>query len=176
MTAQPCSLWLIPSGAVYTELAALISRLSRSYGTPSFEPHVTLLSGIALAEPLLFAKTQQLAELISPFQVKLTTVDYQDEYFRCLFIRADPDGALRQANATAKVLFERPEEPPYMPHLSLLYGDLPQAKKEEIIAEWGSTFALEFTVDALYLISATADRPVADWRRIARMVVSQRAA
>jgi hypothetical protein len=52
-----------------------------------------------------------------------------------------------------------------MPHLSLLYGNLPASVKERIIASLGRQFELEFKVSSLdlYLIE---NEPAA-WRRLA---------
>lgn len=83
------SLWLMPTGRVYSELTRLIFRLSREWSTDNFEPHVTLLGGLLDSEEAILSKTSQLAAWIRPYEIKLTTMDYLDEFFRCLFFRVE---------------------------------------------------------------------------------------
>ncbi len=127
------SIWLMPSGKINDELSRLISQLSQQYAAPVFPPHVTLLGELTGAEKELAAQTRQLAAGLQPFQVNLTVVDVLDAYFRCLFLRAEETPALLAANRQARQLFKREQDPKFMPHLSLLYGDFDRATKDRII-------------------------------------------
>ena len=40
-------LWLMPQKEMYDEFQKIIQDLSEAYGTPAFEPHVTVVSGLA---------------------------------------------------------------------------------------------------------------------------------
>ncbi len=79
------SLWIVPSGNAYDMLVDLISQLSERYSTPCFEPHITLLGDLPLSEEDMLFKTCYLANLIRPFKIRLTAVNYFDEFFECLF-------------------------------------------------------------------------------------------
>lgn len=92
------SLWFMPTGSVYDRLVKIISQLSKKYSSPNFEPHVTLLAPIDEPGEEITSKTSQLVSLIQPYEIKLTTVDYLDEYFRCLFIRAEETKDVMGAN------------------------------------------------------------------------------
>lgn len=163
-TAKGYALWLMPSGDSYEILAQTILRLSRQYSTPFFEPHVTLLGGLLEPEEAVLSKTRQLAALVRPFGISLGSVDSQDEYFRCLFIRAKKTEALMQANSRARDIFNRHTEPPYLPHLSLMYGSFAPALKQSIIATIGRYFDMGFEVGSIHLISARGESH--EWKKV----------
>jgi putative hydrolase of the HAD superfamily len=160
------ALWLMPTGEVRQRLAGMILDLSREYAAPAFEPHVTLASGIVGPGREVASKMADLARRIPPFTVRLTEVDCSDEYFRCLFVRVATTHPIMNANKAARAVFSLAKQPAFMPHLSLLYADLPSGVKERIVASLGRRFELEFKVSRLhlYLIKGGA----AAWRRAAR--------
>jgi 2'-5' RNA ligase len=160
------SLWLIPTGEVRQQLAGTILDLSRQYAAPAFEPHVTLAGGIVGPAREVVAKMADLARRIPPFTVRLTEVDFLDEYFRCLFVRVAPTQPIMKANQLARAVFSLERQPAFMPHLSLLYADLPSGVKERIAASLGRRFELEFKVSDLHLYRIKGE--VAAWRRTAR--------
>ena len=158
------SLWFMPEGDVYKKLADLISQLSKKYSVPNFEPHVTILHNLAILEKEMLVKTSELAIKIHPFEIELTTTDYLDEYFRCLFVRAEETKELINANLKAREIFNRQSDPKYIPHLSLLYGKLPLKIKEEIIIEIGREFNESFEEKSIHLYSSEED--ISKWHRI----------
>lgn len=161
---QRFSLWVVPEGAVYQRFADLIATLAARAGTPGFEPHVTLLGGIAGAEAEVRRLCEALAELLEPFEVKLADVGMADEHYRALFVAAEPTPELLNAEARARDVFRRAGEPPFLPHLSLLYGDLLAADKEALLEGVGREFQASFRVSALHLYR-TGGGP-ASWRRV----------
>lgn len=163
------SLWLMPSGKVYKKLAKIISQLNREYSAPKFLPHVTLLPSTIGAEKEILLKTAQLANLISPFEIKLTNVDYLNEYFRCLFIKAAKSRELMETNLKAREIFNLNKEPKFMPHLSLMYGNFDPKIKEKIIRKIGKKFNLKFKVKSVNLF-LTEGKPK-KWRKIKRFVL-----
>ncbi len=155
--AQVYSIWLQPTGEVRAELAGIISRLSREYATPSFEPHVTLIGDLVGQEKELLNRTEQLARRLRPFIVQLGDIGYLDEFYRCLYIRVQEREPVIKANAESRQVFLRESDAAYMPHLSLVYANMPPAVKEEIIAQIGKTFRQSFPVDRLYLVSTQGE-------------------
>lgn len=142
--------------------AELITRLSARLGTPVFEPHITL-AGIAATEADGLERGAHLARALAPITVTLTDIAYSTEYFRCLYVRALPDQALAEAYRRACATFGiTPGE--FMPHLSLVYGNVAAADKERIIAEIGRRLDIQFTVErlALYLPEGRPET----WRRV----------
>lgn len=158
------SLWLIPPRGVYTRLEKIISDLSREHQAPIFRPHVTLLASVPGSEKEVIKNAHRFSRLIKPFDVTLTSVDYSDQYFRCLFIRARKSRALMDANLRARGIFGKQSDEKYMPHLSLMYGNFQPEVKESIIEKIGRDFNITFTARCLCVDSEGED--IEGWRVI----------
>ena len=130
-----CSLWLKPAGKAYDNLADLITNLSRKYSSPVFRPHVTLLDKLIGSEQDLLSRASALAAVVSPLRMHYAKIGYLDEYFKCLFIRVKKTHNLMQGHMRAREIFEWQSEAEYMPHLSLVYGNLPSMTKKEIVSD-----------------------------------------
>ena len=161
MIANGYSLWLMPKGEHYNKLADLIRKLAVEYSAPIFEPHVTLVGEVPqTSEDKVIELTQNLVIGQKPFPVTLNQIDYQDFHFRALFVKAEVTDPLQSLHNRAKQIFGI-DIPPYMPHLSLLYGNYPNEVKEKIIAEIGREQRVEFEVDRVHLVKGGK---VNDWR------------
>lgn len=164
MKAKGHSLWLMPTGEAYDKLSGLIKRLAEEYNAPLFEPHVTLLGKAMQSEEDVLKRAEQLASGQKPFPITLNTVDYQDFYFRTLFVRAERTDLLRALHDRAKEVFAMQDIPDYMPHLSLMYGNFPEAVKEQIIKAVGRDQTTEFTANSVHLFKT--DGEVNSWHRV----------
>jgi len=169
MEEKKYSLWLMLSGDVYNRLVNLISHLSEKYSAPNFEPHVTLLSQVVGTEKEITAKTSQLATLIKPYEIKLTDLNYLDEYFRCLFIKVEETEEVMNANTKAREIFgenivNRHSDARYTPHLSLLYGNFSPQIKEEILKETGKEFNASFKVESICLFFTEGE--INNWHKV----------
>ncbi|MBI2543161.1 MAG: 2'-5' RNA ligase family protein [Candidatus Aenigmarchaeota archaeon] len=167
--AKGYSIWMMPTGDVYRKLSGIISELSSKYSAPKFEPHVTLLGELLESEDVVLSKTEQLSKTIKPFSIKLALVDYLDQYFRCLFLRAEETNYLTDANNNARELFNRQQDPKFMPHLSLMYGDFPTRLKDEIIRQLGKEFNVIFDVKSIHLVSTNNETK--EWHRVKEFVL-----
>jgi len=157
------SLWIIPPSDIYDKLKDIILRLSSKYSTPKFEPHITLIGGLSGNEEEILAKVSGLSALLRPFSIKLSKVEYLDEYYRCLFLRTEETDDLLNAHALAGKILNRIRDERYMPHLSLMYGKLPSKIKKEIKQEIGN-LDITFEVNSIYIIST--DGEPESWQRI----------
>ncbi len=155
-------LWLMPPPAVRRQFAELIGRLGRRHGGPVFEPHITLLGRFRNTPAGAEETAAELARELGPLDIRLTHTDYLDEYFRCLFVRAELTPALLRANQRAAKIFGQEPKAQYMPHLSLLYGDISAYEKIRITEEIGKKFDITFRTGELALLRIDSDAPV-DW-------------
>ncbi len=148
------SLWLTPPKAQYRKLADLIRRLAKSHSAPVFDPHITLLGAIeAEDEEQALRLTHLLATRIEPFEIRLSHVRHTSEYYRCLYLKAEPTDGLIRANIEAKlVMAELIGAQEFYPHMSLLYGNYFSMIKEAIIADMGSTMEVSFEVNSVRLV------------------------
>jgi 2'-5' RNA ligase len=166
------SIWLMPSADAYSRLLGLITQLSKDYGGPVFDPHVTLIGGVLGSNEEIVSKTLRLASLLEPFTIELENLDYSDEFFTCLFIRVKQSEKMIGAYSRAQDVFRLPRDPQWMPHLSILYGDFSSGMKAKIIQRIGSEFALSFPVTTVQLI-LTEGGPE-HWRRVRAFSLKER--
>lgn len=145
------SLWLMPTGQTRDYLQKLILELSRKYSTPRFEPHVTLSGEIQAPITELRANTVKIATLMEPLEIRLRKVAYLNQYFRCIFIQAEKTKALMRAHKIACTALAQDSDDDYMPHLSLMYGDLSRSMKQGVIQELGKEVAVDFGIKDLHL-------------------------
>ena len=160
------SLWLEPTGETAYKLQQRIKELSEKYETPVFTPHVTLLGGLTASRTELEALTDTLASSISPFELNLTKAGYLSTFYQSLFIHVEQNEGLTHLHSNACQLFDCPDEykHEYMPHLSLLYGDLNQKQKEKILNNIGREFYIRFTAKKVVLMQT--DGMPEHWKRI----------
>lgn len=151
MISKGYTLWLMPKGEIYNRFADLIKRLGEQYDDPIFEPHVTLLGEILKSEEETIKLTQELVAGQKPFPITLRQIDYQEHHFRTLFVKAEVTESLQDLHNRAKEIFEM-DIPPYMPHLSILYGNYQVGLKKKIISEIGKDQTATFDVSSVHLM------------------------
>ena len=151
--ADVYSVWLMPEDEIYAKLNSTIRQLSKPYSTPEFEPHVTVIGTLTGDEQTLIEKMEDLAGIMTPFPIKLMDLDFLNEYFRCLFIRIEQTAAVMGANTRARTIFDQSRSADYMPHLSLMYGDIDTGVKKAIISTIGKDLRGTFPVNDLHLYS-----------------------
>lgn len=160
------ALWIIPEGKAYRELKQLIDLLSRTYSRPSFDPHITVLGRVTGSGNELIAKVARLAGIIRPFLISLRRIEYLDEYFRSLFIKSDESKELINLHNKAKTIFNIKDKKCYMPHISLMYGNLPAHLKDKIISDIGKGFPDTFDIQRIHLVSASIETDPAEWHSV----------
>lgn len=166
------SLWLEPSGNIAYKLQERIKKLSKEYKTPVFSPHVTLLGGLNSSETELVPLANTLASSAKPFELELTKAGYLNSFYQSLFIRVEESSKLKELRKKACRLFDCGNNEEFMPHLSLLYGDLSQKQKERILNIVGREFFIKFPVKNIVLMQ-TEGKPD-QWRKVHTSVFKPR--
>ena len=97
-----CMSWLVPAaGPVRDRLAGVIAGLAAEHGAPVFAPHVTM-AGVAEAEPDAAARVlERVVAGVPPFEVTLTGFGHEPEFFRSLYLRAEPSARPGRRSAPA---------------------------------------------------------------------------
>ena len=156
------SLWLIPDSKNCELLGKIISQASQTYGTPSFEPHITLIGELAISDRAsVIAKTEKLVTKLSELHANLNSVNQTDHFFMSLFLTAEQENNLNIANTHAREIFMRQGDPKFFPHLSLVYGDLSGDAKAEISSKIADILPLSVQLDKLRLIRSEGE--TRDW-------------
>jgi hypothetical protein len=163
--------WLVPAAGPERDwLAAIIDRPAAELDAPRFPPHVTLLATIDSAEDLAVRTLTPVTAGVPPVELTLAAIGSEETYFRSLYLRAEPSAqllALREAGQRAWAL----DPSPYLPHLSLLYSDIPEKDKQSLIDRIGVRLPLTVWFDAVELW-ARDPRGVRSWYRVARVALS----
>ena len=127
------SIWLIPAPEDAQYIQVIIDNLSTNYQAPVFSPHCTLYSPIDLPKAELKKILERSAKNMKPFYVKKTMISYTEDIWKTIFIELLRSSELEQLQQTVIRQFhvEHPYE--FSPHISLLYKEIPDNKKENII-------------------------------------------
>lgn len=158
------ALWLLPAEPVSTAFADLIESLRKSYRGPRFAPHVTLLGWVTGTEEALAQATAQLAAQLEPLTLRPVGLDGEPYYFRCFYLKLEKSEPLLRTHEQASALFNAGHSSDYLPHLSLIYGQLSAPQKRRLQGELIDTLSAEFVADRLQLVHITVS--VADWRAV----------
>lgn len=167
----PLMTWLMPAaGPVHDHLLATIDTLATDLNAPRFQPHVTLApafdaAGGAAAQAL----TSQVAGM-PPVDVAFNSIGHEQTYFRALYLLAGFPAQLTALQEAVQPAFALGPWP-FMPHLSLLYSDIPEAAKQAIIDSIGIPLPLTVRFDAVELW-ARDDPQVRGWYRVARVALA----
>ena len=126
------SLWLVPAPPVRDALQQRIDGLAAALGTPTFGPHVTLVSGVVDDEHIA-AALADVAARREPLEVTAGSTAHGPERFKAVYVLLDDDRIRDLAGELAAAL-RMPFDPADLaPHLSLVYADdLAPAERAEI--------------------------------------------
>ena len=158
------SLWLEPKGEKYDQLKNIIVDLSIATRSPLFDPHLTLLGGITMPVEKIIEKIKILAERSRAITLSLIATHSGDFYYKSIFLECEKTESLMNLNKEAQKIFSQPFE--YNPHLSLLYSDVSQTKKDMLIEKINRKLILplNFVVDTISLWEAFG--PADKWQKI----------
>ena len=159
------SLWIRPKGEAFDRIRHAIRRAHHHDGGLPVDPHVTLLSSCRVVENDARAKLRHLAERVRPFTIRLGRIEGTADYYRALYAVVEPSAELTEARRIACETFEMTPLP-FSPHLSLLYGNFGEARREALVTVLGGWLGVSFTASAVDLVSAARDVPIADWRTL----------
>lgn len=129
---QRFSLFLTPCAADYDYLDRMIRETSAACAAAPFEPHVTVYSGRLVAPDLLEKGVRRAVDGVGPVSLRFAGIGFGLEYFKSLYIEFEESAALRAIHDRLKR--ELGEDSGYrlIPHLSLLYSEIPIAEKEAL--------------------------------------------
>ena len=127
------SIWLIPALEDAQYLQAIINNLSTNYQAPVFSPHCTLYSPIDLPKAELKKILERSAKNMKSFYVKKTMISHTEDIWKTIFIELLRSSELEQLQQAVISQFQVEQPYEFSPHISLLYKEIPEKKKEDII-------------------------------------------
>lgn len=155
------TIWLMPSLEDATQLSPYIEAIAKPLNAPFFVPHITLLSRIEGDEKAVKNLCQQLA-FRNQFKVSIQQLSGHDAYFRCLFLELKKEHDILDIRQLAEQLFTHSSYPDFMPHLSLLYADISEEKRYQLIQNWTKKIdMLSISISKICLMKTLGE--VQDW-------------
>ncbi|WP_170843388.1 haloacid dehalogenase [Bosea robiniae] len=168
MTVRIHSLWLMPAPADEAMLAGIIGELSGRFGTPLFAPHLTLQGDTETTPELLRQAITAATGAVEAFAEPVSAVEGSDAYFRSFYARF----AVSPALAKLKQSLDPDGFASFMPHVSLLYGEVEAGAKAAAIAEINARLdgrAIRF--DRVGIVTSGQDVPIANWQVVASVAL-----
>jgi 2'-5' RNA ligase len=158
------SFWIQPTGEVRQLLQETADRLAAEHSTPTFQVHLTLYPGFESSLEDAKKKLAQLATGISQFELELADVGCSTTYFQCVLLRAKTTAPLLEAHMVAQKAVQGNPTLAYLPHISLVYGDLSMEKRVAIAESIKLPTNLSFKVETIDLTPSVPDPK--DWEII----------
>ncbi len=159
------ALWAISAEPLASRLKSILHTLSHQYNTTLFPPHITILSVKVGDKEQLKAHCKALANSFSSFDICFDKIGESDSVYRCLYLLPNQSDDLYNLHNCAKRILSLNEPDNYFPHLSLIYGAIPQQEKENVKKVLQQILPLEGTINslALWSINETPEQ----WRELA---------
>lgn len=165
--ARGYSLWLKADRSTSIEIQAAIDGLCKRLNAPHFSPHITLLGQLDSDEEAVRLKTHELANRTKPFEVVATEIDFQDVFFRSMFLKISETDALMDLNSAARKIFDRQADQPFFPHLSLLYSYESRLSKLQASNDVNLNLPKTFKITGMEIIRTFGQ--VQDWNLIQKI-------
>uniref|UniRef100_A0A9E7ZME7 Haloacid dehalogenase n=1 Tax=Bosea sp. NBC_00436 TaxID=2969620 RepID=A0A9E7ZME7_9HYPH len=149
-------------------LTAIVGDLSSRFSAPLFAPHLTLQGDTETTLELLKRAITAAAGAVEAFAEPVSIVEGSEAYFRSFYARF----AVSPALAVLKQALDPEGFASFMPHVSLLYGEVEAEAKTAAIAEINARLvgrAIRF--DRVGIVTSGQDVPIADWRVVASVAL-----
>ncbi|XP_009615094.1 cyclic phosphodiesterase [Nicotiana tabacum] len=165
------SVWALPPEDVRVKVKKLMEGLRSEFGGPQFEPHVTVVGAIRLTEAEALDRLKKACDTVKPYSATVEKVDCGTFYYQCVYLLLHPTTEVVEASAHCCSHFGYNRTGTYMPHLSLLYGDLTDEEKKKAqekayILDEGIC-SLSFPISHLALCKTdTEDKSCKSWEKV----------
>ena len=127
------SIWLVLAREDEQYIQAIINNLSTNYQAPVFSPHCTLYSPIDLPKAELKKILERSAKNMKSFYVKKVMISHTENIWKTIFIELLRSSELEQLQQEVISQFQVEQPYKFSPHISLLYKEISDKIKEDII-------------------------------------------
>ncbi|KAF3640160.1 Cyclic phosphodiesterase [Capsicum annuum] len=162
------SVWALPPEHVRVRVKKLMEGLRSEFDGPHFEPHVTVIGAIRLTEAQARDLFKIACQKLKPYSAKVEKIDAGTFYYQCVYLLLKPTTEVVEASDLCCSQFGYNRSGSYMPHLSLIYGDLTDEEKKKAqekayILDEGIS-SLSFPISHLALCKTdTEDKSCKSW-------------
>ncbi|XP_065877554.1 cyclic phosphodiesterase-like [Euphorbia lathyris] len=166
------SVWAVPPEDVAQRITKLMEGLRSEFGGPQFQPHVTVVGAISLTEQHALDKFRSSCNGVKAYTATVDRVATGSFFYQCIYLLLHPTDEVVGASAQSCEHFGYTRETPYMPHASILYGDLTEDEKKKAEEKANnldeSISGLSFQINRFQLWKTdTDDKTLKSWEKIA---------
>ncbi|XP_062231894.1 cyclic phosphodiesterase-like [Phragmites australis] len=164
------SVWALPPESVRDRLRRIMEVLRAAHGGPAFEPHATVVGAIRLRRSQAIEMVRAAAAGVRPYTARVVGVARDDFFYQCVYLLLEPTPEVVGASDHCCAHFGYERSAPYMPHVSLLYGDLTEEEEEarKKVEELDKDICgLQFEISELALYRTdTEDKSLDSWEMV----------
>lgn len=161
----------LPPDDLAPRLESLMDSLRSEFGGPQFVPHVTVVGPVGLKEDDAVREFRAACDGLRAYPATVDRVATGTFFYQCVYLLLRPTAEVVEASDRCCAFLGYKSNTPYMPHLSLLYGDLTDEEKKKAQEKAndldGSLNGLGFLISrlALYKIDPD-DKTCTSWEKI----------
>lgn len=158
------SVWLLPSEADTVLLRGVIAELSGRFGSPVFEPHLTLAGDLHSNWGAYVPVLDDLAKTCRTFSQPVEQIVLTEAYFRSFYAAFARSAEL---DALKRICVDRAGGAidGFMPHVSLLYGKVPETEKREAAKRIEQMLrGRQVSFDRVVVTNSSDNVPINEWR------------
>ncbi len=164
------SIWLMPDNASSDRLRKVMAMLSKEYGSPAFEPHLTLVGVVEKEQEYMVQGARQIAKRLSKMELVFDGIGYSNKYSKAVFLKVLKTPELMAANEMAAGIIGA-EKKEYDPHVSLMYSGLPLERLSGIAKEVEEKESTTFTFSVERLRLHLTAVKTENWKPVAEFVL-----
>ncbi|XP_010449443.1 PREDICTED: cyclic phosphodiesterase-like [Camelina sativa] len=164
------SVWAVPEGEVDDRFRRVMEGLRSEFGGPLFDPHLTLVGPLPYKLTASEAKRMFKAacEGFKAYPATVDQVSAGTSHFQCIYLSLRHTVEVMNAAGHFMAHFKPMTGKFYVPHMSILYGDLTDGEKKNALEK---AYALDPSLDGLnFRINRVAlwitDADVGSWVKI----------
>ncbi len=162
-----CGLYLLASKEVHEQLQELAYELGSTFASGHFPVHVTLggfLNYTQEEEEIVKSLAPQIARSTPALEAEITGVGMRNQYFQAAFLTIAPtQGLMSLRNHVCTALGQQTDQP-YMPHVSMIYGDFDWQTKRRILDHLVDSMLFPHIITLNRLVFARCDGFPNEWR------------
>lgn len=165
MSGDYHSIWLMPPPEQEQVFTAIVRDLAKQFGSPVFQPHLTLVEDMPRSCEELKPVLEQTAKGMAPFEAAVETVEESGLYYRSFYARFPVTPPLRALKERAVELFGVGSVETFMPHISLAYGVSDSAEKSKAVAALHRELrGMSVMFNRVCIVSSSQQTPIEEWQ------------
>jgi hypothetical protein len=132
----PVGFWLVPAPPFHQVFTEVIDLLARELDAAPFEPHVSLYVDRKRADEDVAALLLDVTAGIDEITLVAVSTEHTEAFYKTLFVAFAPDSRPHILMHRLRERSANPVDFPLVPHLSLLYKDVPRETRARLAGRY----------------------------------------